>query len=231
VLSSEDKCSLHEIPRRLTAWFEKYGREFPWRDDSYDAYRLLVTEILLQRTRAETVNSFVDNFFQAYPSWEFLAEATEVQIAEALRGIGLQSRRAATLSMLSKHVVANNCEMPNKRSDIEALPGVGQYIANAVELLVHGRSRPLLDTNMSRVIERYLRPRQLADIRHDPWLQAAAQYFVEQGDAKIINWAVLDLGALVCKPGKPSCGVCPLQDECSFAKTDSMDRTSGPGVS
>jgi len=213
------------------SWFDEHGREFPWRHGTYDSYRLLVAEVLLQRTRAETVAAFAADFFQAYPDWKSLATATEVEITEALRAIGLQSRRATTLSKLSKHMVDNNYVIPSQRNRIEALPGIGQYIANAMEMLVHGRPRPLLDTNMSRVIERCIRPRSLADIRYDPWLQGAAHYLVEQGDAKIINWAVLDLGALVCKPRTPSCRVCPLQDECSFAKTNSMDRTSDPGVS
>jgi A/G-specific adenine glycosylase len=218
-LSTPDRAAVRAISDGLVTWFDEHGREFPWRDDGYDAYRLLVTEILLQRTRAETVSSFVDGFFQAYPGWESLAVANEVEIAGALSGIGLQARRAASLSALGKAIVALDGVLPSERDRIETLPGVGQYIANAVELLMHGHPRPLLDTNMARVIERYIRPRDLADIRHDPWLQAAAQYLVEQGDPKIINWAVLDLGALVCKPRTPSCGDCPLNDRCSLANT------------
>jgi A/G-specific adenine glycosylase len=119
--------------------------------------------------------------------------------------------------------VSESGKIPSNRQEIECLPGVGQYIANAIELLVFNRPRPLLDTNMARVIERYVHPRKLADIRYDPWLQTAAQFLIEQGDAKTINWGMLDFAALVCKPRKPLCGDCPLLATCNWASKNRQD--------
>ena len=101
--------------------------------------------------------------------------------------------------------------------DVELLkvPAVGQYVANAIRLFQDNKPAPLLDANMARVLERYLRPRKLADLRHDPWLQEAAWYLVGLGDARLLNWAILDLGGLVCTPRSPRCPECPVRRGCS----------------
>ena len=95
---------------------------------------------------------------------------------------------------------------------------MGQYVARAILLFCHGQPEPLLDTNMARVLERYFGPRQLADIRHDPYLQELSRRVVAAGDPVVINWAILDLGAMVCKPRTPECNACPLKRGCQFRK-------------
>ena len=106
-------------------------------------------------------------------------------------------------------------KFPNADNNLSKIPAVGQYVANAIKLFQHDVPAPLLDTNMVRVLEHHLRPRLLADILHDPWLQEAARYLVGRGNAKEINWAVLDLGALICTPRLPRCVACPLRRGCS----------------
>jgi len=85
-------------------------------------------------------------------------------------------------------------------------------------MFVHGHPEALLDTNMSRVLERYFGPRELADIRYDPYLQALARRFVAHGSGREVNWAILDLGATVCKPRTPTCEVCPMARGCLTGK-------------
>jgi A/G-specific adenine glycosylase len=85
-------------------------------------------------------------------------------------------------------------------------------------LFQEGASRPLLDVNMARVIERFLRPRRLADIRQDPWLQAAAHWYARGLRSADANWAMLDFAALVCKVRKPHCDFCAVRTRCSFFK-------------
>jgi A/G-specific adenine glycosylase len=84
-------------------------------------------------------------------------------------------------------------------------------------LFVHDEPQPLLDTNMARVLERFFGPRLMADIRYDPYLQALAKEVVSCDDAIRVNWAVLDLAALVCRLRNPNCGHCPLTSRCQFA--------------
>jgi A/G-specific adenine glycosylase len=95
----------------------------------------------------------------------------------------------------------------------------GQYITNAIMLLVYGERTPLLDVNMSRVLERFFGPRQTSDIRYDPYLQALAYRVVDLDEARKINWAILDFGALVCKARQPGCGSCLLAVKCKFLKS------------
>jgi A/G-specific adenine glycosylase len=107
---------------------------------------------------------------------------------------------------------------PAAREELESLPGIGQYIANAILLLCHGQPQPLLDVNMARVLERNFGPRQLVDIRYDPYLQTLANRVISSVDARRLNWAVLDLAAVVCSNGAPRCIECPLAKSCQVGR-------------
>lgn len=206
--------TLLEFRRRLLAWYENNGREFPWRRKSASKYKLVISELLLQRTRAETVANFFGVFISEYPSWKKLAEAKESEIGKVIQPIGLWKRRAPTLKQLAIVIVKRNGRLPRMRAEIEALPGIGQYIANAILLLCHGEPQPLLDASMARVLERVFGPRKLADIRYDPYLQELSFKAVQCKESKEINWAILDLAASKCLPKKPRCNACPLESMC-----------------
>jgi len=111
-------------------------------------------------------------------------------------------------------MVKKNGRLPKTRREIEALPGVGQYIANAILLLCHGEPQPLLDANMARVLERVFGSRKLADIRYDPYLQEISLRVVQCKEAKQINWAILDLAAIICRISNAHCSECPLMSMC-----------------
>ncbi len=209
---------LEEFRGALLPWFKEYGRQFHWRDHHVSTYELIVSELLLQRTQADTVNRFLSTFLCRFPSWSELAEESEESLALFLKPLGLWRRRATTLHRLAIELKKRDGKFPEDRVTIESLPGVGQYIANAVEMFCHSRARPLLDSNMARVLERYFGPRKLADIRYDPYLQSLAARVVKATDPVRINWAILDLAALVCLSKLPSCHECPLSKACTFAQ-------------
>lgn len=211
--------TLLEFQRSLLTWYVDNGRNFPWRRSNISKYKLVISELLLQRTNAETVAKFFDNFISQYPSWEKLAEASESEIAQAIQPIGLWRRRASTLKQLANIMVKRGGRLPKTRVELEALPGVGQYIANAILLLCHGESQPLLDANMARILERVFGPRKLADIRYDPYLQDLACTIVKCKEASKLNWAILDLAATTCKKNKSYCYKCPLITVCLAAKS------------
>ncbi len=202
--------------RKVLRWYAVNGRHFPWRNPSASNYIKLVSEVLLQRTRAETVAAFLPAFLRRYPSWRRLASANRRQLEGALKPLGLYKRRAASLAVLAKEMHRRRGRFPGEREDIENLAGVGQYIANAVELFVFRRPTPLLDVNMARVLERYFGPRQLADIRYDPYLQRLAQTVVNSPVPRFVNWAILDLAAIVCLVRTPHCDTCPLMRGCTY---------------
>jgi len=211
---SVPRKELFDFRRKLLAWYANNDRDFPWRRKSASKYKLVISELLLQRTRAETVASFFDTFIGQYPSWKELAKAKESEIGEVIRPIGLWNRRAPTLKQLAIVMAKRNGRFPRIRAEVDALPGVGQYIASAIFLLCHGEAQPLLDANMARVLERVFGPRKLVDIRYDPYLQELALKVVQCKEAKEMNWAILDLAASKCLPRKPHCNTCPLKPMC-----------------
>ncbi len=183
-----------------------------------------MSEVLLQRTRAETVAAVYPRFFAAYPSWRRLAEAQPDDLQEWLRPLGLWRRRATGLLALARAVRSSRGRLPTDRHEIERLPGVGQYIANAIELICSKSPAPLLDVNMSRVLERYFGPRMMADIRYDPYLQRLAWRIADCPEPTSLNWAIFDLAAKVCLPRVPKCGNCPLKPGCNYARGISVAR-------
>ena len=205
--------------RLLLPWFRQNGRVFPWRRPSVSSYGKVVSEILLQRTRAETVASFFPRFLRRFPSWRQLSAAADDDLRAFLEPIGLWRRRAASLRALGREMQLRRGRLPSTREQLESLPGVGQYIASGVMVLCHGHREPLLDVNMARVLERCFGPRKLADIRFDPWLQALARAVVDCDQARDLNWAILDLAAATCLPRNPRCESCPVRTCCRLALT------------
>lgn len=226
--SAED---IGKFRQNLLSWYQQHGRHFPWRNKSATNYQRILAEILLQRTQAETVASFFPGFVKRFPSWKKLAEATEEELQECFKPIGLWRRRAASLNRLANEMAMRRGRFPREREKLEVLPGVGQYIANAVLMFCHGESQPLLDANMARVLERYFGPRKLVDIRYDPYLQSVAREVVTGDSARLVNWAVLDLAALVCEQKTPRCSVCPVVERCRFAREQGSLAREEPGGS
>jgi A/G-specific adenine glycosylase len=218
-LSQSDKKRGKTVVRRLEPWFPVEGRSFPWRSSRASNYKKVVCEVLLQRTRAETVASIYTKFFNIFPNWEEISSSSISKIQDVIKPLGLWKRRARSLRELAREIQKLRGRFPKKRKLINELPSVGQYIGNSIELFVHKRPLPLIDVNMARVLERYFRPRRLADIRYDPWLQALASYMVTIGDDPIkLNWGLLDLGGTVCLPKTPRCKICPIRKGCSWFK-------------
>ncbi len=204
--------------RQILAWFRRNGRHFPWRKHHATPYQLILPELLLQRTRADVVAAYLPQFMKHYPSWSALAHGTEEELGEFLRPLGLWRRRASSLFALARELAARRGRFPRHRMDIEALPGVGQYIANAIALFAFHQPQPLLDVNMARVLERCFGARRLADIRYDPQLQGTARLIVAGSESAYVNWAILDLAALVCRKSKPLCRECPLRKSCAHVQ-------------
>lgn len=211
-----DKTSWFRV--RLLEWFVKHERHFPWRENGRTSYEILLAEILLQRTTAASVARHFPIFVERYPAWSTLRTATIEELEQALRPVGLWRQKATTLYNLCRQIESIGNLVPSTRQELEALDGVGQYTASAILCVLYEQSEPLIDVNMARVLERFFGPRNLADIRDDPYLQTLARKVVEDSDSLKINWAILDFSALVCKANVPECLVCPLQLNCDYFK-------------
>ena len=211
-------AQVRDLQAALLAWFARNRRRFPWRRGGATLYEIIVAEALLQRTRADVVAAFLPDFMRRYSSWRKLALASEDDLGSFLRPLGLWRRRAASLRALAGAMQTARGRFPTSRADIERLPGVGQYIANAICLFAHKQSEPLLDVNMARVLERCFGPRALVDIRYDAGLQDVARAVVAGKRAPQLNWAILDLAALVCRPTAPACRLCPISKVCAVGR-------------
>ena len=214
-LSRSDKYRLTKLRGKLLAWYSVNGRSLPWRAPGATTFEKICVEVLLQRTRAETVARTYPVFFGRFRDWSDLAAVSIEELEGQLRPLGLWRRRARSTKLLAEYAAARNGLFPSTPSGLASAPGVGQYVANAILLFQHGQPRPLLDVNMARVIERFIRPRRLADIRSDPWLQAAAHWLVRGGQPELVNWATLDFASAVCPSRRPKCDVCPMAVSCN----------------
>jgi A/G-specific adenine glycosylase len=195
-------------------WYKNNGRKFYWRRKGLSNYQYVIAEVLLQRTRAETVANFYPNFIIEFPNWKSLADADLQRIEDYLRPIGLYKQRSVRLKNLAIEMVKRNGRLPKDRQDLESIPFMGQYIANAVELVIFNEPSPLVDVNMARVLERFFGPRKMADIRYDPYLQKLSYKVVDHVDTKQMNWSILDFAALVCKARNANHLNCPLSSQC-----------------
>lgn len=184
----------------------------------YEVITIVIAEVLLQRTKAETVEKFHALFLETFPSWEAIAKADNSFIEQQLQPVGLYRQRAKRLKDLALEMVGREGRFPSDRKSLEQIPFLGQYIVNAIELQLFNKPRPLIDVNMTRVLERYFEERQLADIRCDPYLQSLAFRVINHPRSKEINWAILDFAASICKARVPLCTSCLLADTCTFYK-------------
>lgn len=223
-LTRGDKLRITRLRRDLLDWYGRHGRALPWRSEHASTYEKICVEVLLQRTRAETVARVYPAFFARFESWSAIAAAEIDELEEHFRPIGLWQRRARSIKGLAEYAAARDGYFPADPRELAAVPGVGQYVTNAILLFQHNQARPLLDVNMARVIERYVRPRRLADIRHDPWLQAAAHWLVRDDHPVLVNWATLDLASALCLPGTPRCSLCQLEIQCRKAIPRSLSK-------
>lgn len=216
IVSSLNSEKMTFFQDQILMWYQENGRKFEWRRNGLSSYEKILTEILLQRTKAETVAKFFKAFFKQYPTWKSINTTTIEEMQESLKPFGLWRQRAVLLKKLSYEMIRLHCRIPKDREAIDALPGIGQYVGNTIEVLIHKTSKPFLDVNMARVLERFFGKRKLADIRYDPYLQELAHKVVNHSKCKEINWAILDFGALVCKARKPECGLCVLLKKCKL---------------
>jgi A/G-specific adenine glycosylase len=217
-MTSDEKIKF--LQKELLKWYKTNRRKFPWRNKSITNYQKVIAEVLLQRTKAETVAKFYPQFIKDFPNWKSLADVDVKKIEKYLVPIGLYRQRSVRLKNLAVEMVKRNGRLPKDRTELESISFMGQYIANAVELVVFNEPSPLVDVNMARVLERFFGPRKLADIRYDPYLQKLSYDLVGHKQTKEINWAVLDFAALVCKPSDPKHNNCPLKNNCNHFTND-----------
>lgn len=200
----------------LLDWFDTNKRDFPWRKEGVSNYELIFSEILLQRTKAETVAKYYDTFFKMFPNWEKLVLATDKELEEVFRPLGLYTQRAGRIRKIIEEYKLKNGILPLNKDELHESSFASLYISNAYELFVLKNKAALLDVNMSRVLSRFFYPKDFKDVRNDKLIQELAHNVINVKACKELNWAILDFAALVCKAKKPKCNECKLSSKCCF---------------
>jgi A/G-specific adenine glycosylase len=202
------------IQRRLLRWFAQEGRRLPWRVQT-DPFAILVSEILLQRTRTDVVELHYEQFMRAYPTPAALASADVATVSQILKPLGFRHRTERLPSLAAALMVDHSGAVPRSKEALLRLPGVGEYVANAVLAIAFGRQAPLLDPNVIRVLDRCLgwHSRRLRP-RVDRALWGRLASLIPRRRAREFGLALVDLGAMVCRPRHPRCDICPLRELC-----------------
>ncbi len=204
------------LRKNLLSWFDKNHREFPWRKPSVSNYELIISEVLLQRTKAETVARHYPNFFGQFPGWEALCAASVQQLEQSIKPLGLFRRRAKKLFAIAREYEKRQGRLPKTKYELQDSNWSSPYLRNAFELFVFKKHSPLLDVNMARVLERFFNAREPKEIRQNKELQELAKLVINVKGCTEINWAFLDFAALICKNREPKCLECKLSKKCRF---------------
>jgi A/G-specific adenine glycosylase len=201
--------------RDLLAWGEHNRRIFGWRTTD-DPFRVLIAEVLLQRSRGSTATGVFDELFRRWKDPASLADASVEEITATIRPLGLV-RRAASLKALAREIDARR-SVPSTYDELVALPGVGPYAANATLAVAFGKRAPVVDGVTARVYRRYFGLAADGPASTDAELWELVEEVTPRTQVREWNWAVLDLAAMICLPKRPRCDECPLASHCAWSR-------------
>ncbi len=196
----------------ILEWSKDNLRSFPWRENP-TPYSVLVAEILLRRTTATAVSRIFPLFMETYPSLESLSKAAPTELESMLSTIGYQKKRAAILNTVAAYILKEFQTVPSTKEDLLQIPHVGHYTAGAILSIGYGIPSGMVDSNVERIFRRYF-CNVVANTGRFSLLRKIADLLVPQKNHTNYNYALLDIGALICKYGRPRCEVCPLKRTC-----------------
>ena len=206
---------LHDMVEPLVEWFRENQRDLPWRKH-VNAYRVWISEIMLQQTRVEAVKSYYTRFLEELPDIKALAEVPEDRLLKLWEGLGYYNR-ARNLKAAAQQVMEEyNGVFPDTFEEIKKLKGIGSYTAGAISSFVYHQQKPAVDGNVFRVVTRILED-------SDDIMKASTRTKIERMLEQVIpaeapgdfNQGLIELGAIVCLPnGEPRCESCPIREFC-----------------
>ena len=197
---------------RILAWYDSEGRhDLPWRDPDVSAFEVLVAEFMLQRTSVEQVLRVYPEFVDRYPTSNAVVRADEPDLAEKFRPLGL-TKRVEYLKRASERIVEEyDGRIPNDRSALLELHGVGEYTARSVLAHAHGEDAPAVDTNVARILSRLYGLDTGSKDLHE-----RAEQLAPDGRGSDFTHALIDFGAEVCTAVDPKCADCLVRDACEY---------------
>ena len=202
----------------ILRWSEKNLIDYPWRRER-NPYRVLISEIFLNRTRASQVIHVFNDFIKAYPTLEDFLNFNFRDIFNIVKSLGLY-KRVDYLEKLSNQLKSEfNGIIPDEFDKLISLKGIGIYTANAILCFGYNKKRPLLDTNFIRIYKRIFEVySKTKSPKTDKFLWNFSKGLLPKEKFIEFNYGILDIGGRICKPRKPKCMICPLFEICKFYK-------------
>ena len=222
VRSVNPSLNVRAFRRSLLRWFRRHGRDLPWRQ-TRNPYAILVSEFMLQQTQVATVIPYYNEWLRQFPDFAALARASENDVLRVWQGLGYYAR-ARNLHATARTVADQyRGRFPRSIEKMQQLPGIGKYTAHAVASFAFDQSVPIVEANTARVLTRLFNFHRSIDSaagRRALWQNAAA--LVPTSNPRIYNSAFVDLGAIVCLPRKPKCGICPVKRFCRAKNPEAL---------
>ena len=211
------------ITKKILKWYDLNKRPLPWRKKvsvEKKQYYTLISEFMLQQTQVITVIPFFNRFIKNLPSINSLAKVSEKKLIKLWEGLGYYSR-ARNLKKSAQVILKNfDGKLPDNFEDLITLPGIGNYTANAILAIAFNKPYIPLDGNIERVLKRYLYLKKDKEIQKDYLLQKKIVFGKTLRSSDYAQ-ALMELGALICKPNNPKCAQCPIIKNCkSYKKKD-----------
>ena len=208
------ESKIKRIQKDIIKWYnEKWDKglnKYPWRIGKKNPYQILIAEILLQHTTAKAVkeNKSYQIFLEKYPTINELKNATLNELEEIFKPLGLYNQKSKRiLSFINKLVIIFDGIIPNKKEDLLSLPGIGEYIANAILTFSYGQKEVPLDNNLKRIAFNVWNIKKKKDL---------IKFYkkLANSNPKKIYWALFDIGRFHCRKPIPNCDNCPLNQYC-----------------
>ena len=206
------------LPKKILSWYDNNKRNLPWRvskNSPKKLYYRLLSEFMLQQTQVKTVIPYFNKFTKKFKTLQNLSKSKEKEILKLWEGLGYY-RRARNLLASSKLLVKEyNSKLPYEIKEIKKLPGVGEYTANALLGLVHNKPTIAIDGNVKRVFARVLNKKELK-IDFEKFIELNKKnLFSTKRNSDFVE-ALMEFGALICKPKDPKCSICNLKKMCKY---------------
>ncbi len=209
------------LPKKILAWYDNSKRNLPWRVSKKSPKKLyyrLLSEFMLQQTQVKTVIPYFKKFTKKYKTLVSLSKANETQILKLWEGLGYYRRARNLLASAKILVKGHNSKLPNTLKEIKKLPGVGDYTANALMGFIHNYPTIAIDGNVKRVFARYLNKKE-TKINFEKLIDSNKKnLFITNRNSDFVE-ALMEFGALICKPKDPKCSQCCLNKRCRYLKS------------
>jgi len=213
------------ITKKILNWYDLNKRKLPWRKNvsqSKKHYYTLVSEFMLQQTQVVTVIPYFNRFINKIPNLKKLSKMPDRELIKLWEGLGYYSR-VRNLKKTAKIIISKyHGEIPNNYEDLISLPGIGNYTANAILAIAFNKSHIPLDGNIERVLKRYLYLKKDKEIQKDNLIEKKSIFGISSRASDYAQ-ALMELGAMICKPKNPECSKCPISKNCKSYKKKDFD--------